>query len=153
MRKIIYVDMDDVLCAYTKAFDNALKLKPAIRFPQSQYGFFRNLAPVTGGIETVKLLDAQNIFDVYILTAPSVYNPLCYTEKRMWIEDHFGFDMVKKLIISPNKGLNKGDYLIDDHEAGRGQENFTGQLLHFGANKYPGWGEVLEYFKVNYHVE
>ncbi len=35
-------------------------------------------------------------------------------EKRVWIEKYFGLEFTEKLIISANKGLLKGDLLIDD---------------------------------------
>jgi len=55
--------------------------------------------------------------------------------------------MTKSLIISPNKGLNKGAYLIDDHIDGAGQENFEGKLLQFGSPKFKDWKAVLSCFK------
>lgn len=122
--------MDGVLCDFKGAVTRSFQENPAINYPQSQYGFFTGLEPIKNGVETVNKL--AEYFDVYILTAPSVKNPLCYTEKRVWIENHFGMAMVEKLIISPNKGLNKGDYLIDDFISGNGQENFEGKVLHFG---------------------
>ncbi len=139
---LIYIDMDDVLCDFTGAFQKALAANPAIQFPQSQYGFFTNLQPIKGGIESVQAMIASETFDPYILTAPSTKNPLCYTEKRVWIENYFGYDFVKKLIICPNKGLLKGDILIDDHVAGKGQEHFEGRLLHFGSKTYPDWHSI-----------
>lgn len=87
---------------------------------------------------------------MYILATPSLQNPLCYTEKRVWVEKYLGFDMVERLIISPNKGLNKGDYLIDDHITGKGQDTFEGVLLHFGSSAYPGWSSVTTYFQEEY---
>ncbi len=48
--------------------------------------------------------------------------------------------MTLKLIICSNKGLLKGDILIDDHISGRGQEFFEGKLIHFGQNEYPKLG-------------
>ena len=152
MTKIIYVDMDDVLCDFMGAYTKFVAINPSIKFPQCQYGFFRDLKPIEGGVEGVKYLDAQSCFDVYILTAPSVLNPLCYTEKRLWIEDHLGMRMVEKLIISPHKHLNKGDYLIDDKKTGKGQDKFEGKLIHFGSNSFQNWTTVLEYFKTNYDL-
>ena len=67
---IVYIDMDDVLCDYTTAFNNAIEETPSIAFPQSQYGFYANLAPITGAIESVKKLIKSEIFDLYVLTAP-----------------------------------------------------------------------------------
>lgn len=152
MKKNIYVDMDDVLCDYKAAFAKATEKNPAIKYPQSQCDFFRKLKPIEGGIETVEFLRKQEIFEIYILTAPSVFNPFSYLEKRLWIEDHFGFEFTERLIISPNKGLLKGDYLIDDITEGKGQEDFEGKLLHFGQEKYPNWKSILDYFKSTYSI-
>jgi 5'-nucleotidase len=139
---IVYIDMDDVLCDYTTAFKNAIEDTPSIAFPQSQYGFYANLAPITGAIESVKKLINSELFDPYILTAPSTRNPFSYTEKRVWIEKHFGLEFTEKLIISPNKGLLKGDLLIDDLISGRGQESFEGKIMQFGSVDYPDWKSV-----------
>ncbi len=144
--------MDDVLCDFTGARLKALEANPAIQYPQSQYDFFRKLNPIQDAISSINYLLQQPEFEVYILTAPSVHNPLCYTEKRLWVEDHLGFDMINRLIISPNKGLNLGDYLIDDHDTGRGQENFNGQLLKFGSPEFPNWISILTFFKNKYHL-
>ncbi|MEM6805444.1 MAG: hypothetical protein AAF696_28865 [Bacteroidota bacterium] len=153
MTKLIYVDMDDVLCQFS-ARSQAIKYKyPEVNYPQSLYGFFSNLKPMPQALEAMRFLCSQDIFEIYILTAPSIWNPLCYTEKRVWVEKHLGMDLVKKLIISPNKGLNKGDYLIDDHIEGRGQEGFEGRLLHFGSNAFPDWEAVLTYFISNYGLK
>ena len=143
--KIVYVDMDDVLCNYTESYSAELERNPEIRYPQSQYGFFRNLKPILGSINGIKMLDEDERYMVYILTAPSYKNPLCYSEKREWVERYLGMSFVKRLIISPNKGLNKGDYLIDDNDQGKGQENFEGELIKFGSKKYPDWKAVLDY--------
>lgn len=142
--------MDDVLCDFTGSYKKALLENPKIQYPQSQYDFFRNLKPIKGGVDAIKYLQAQEFFEVFILTAPSVKNPLCYTEKRLWVEDYLGMEMVKRLIITPNKGLNKGDYLIDDYDSGKGQENFEGKLLKFGAENYMDWKQILLFFKEEY---
>ena len=52
--KIVYVDMDDVLCDFSTAFNQCLLENPGIRFPQSQYGFYRNLAPIPDGLKSVR---------------------------------------------------------------------------------------------------
>ena len=149
VRQIIYVDMDGVLCDYMASYTLALAKEPRIQFPQSQYGFFRNLKPIKEAIESVQLLQQMGRYELYILTAPSIENPLCYTEKRDWVETHLGMDMVAKLIISPNKGLNKGHFLIDDHQFGRGQEHFEGKLLHFGSPSFPNWPAIVDFLKAN----
>jgi 5'(3')-deoxyribonucleotidase len=143
--KIVYIDMDDVLCDYTGAHKTAKEANPEIEYPQSVPGFWLDLPPLPGAIETVKELQAK--FDVYILSAPSIHNPISYSEKRLWVEKYFGYDFCDRLIISSHKGLNKGHYLIDDYVDGRGQEDFEGELLHFGSAKFPNWITILEYLK------
>ena len=138
--------MDDVMADFKRGHSKALKKSPDNKYPQSEYGFFMNLKPVHNSKNVINWLMGHPKFDVYILTAPSVMNPLCYTEKRLWIEKHYGMGMVDKLIISPNKGLNKGDYLIDDNISGKGQENFEGTLVHFGSNEFPDWMTVMDIF-------
>ena len=139
MKDIFDCFMLNVLCDYSHAHAKALKQNPSLDFPQSQPNFFESLVPIEGGIETVKYLKKSKDYEPYILTAPSEYNPLSYTEKRIWIERYLGFDFVERLIICSNKGLLKGDVLIDDHISGKGQENFEGQLIHFGSKEFLNW--------------
>lgn len=80
--------------------------------------------------------------DVWLLTAPSVYNPLSYMEKRVWVEKHFGLARAHKLIIAYNKAMIEGDVLIDDGSC-HGQREFGGTWLRFGGSAYPDWDSVL----------
>lgn len=139
---IIHVDMDDTICQLKKAVAEARGQDKDTQYPQSVPGFFENLDPIPGAIEAVYQLHSKA--NVYILTAPSVRNPSSYTEKRLWIEKHFDIDLCHRLIICMNKGLVKGDILIDDYRAGRGQEFFEGLLFHFGSELYPDWEAVLK---------
>lgn len=145
-KKIVYIDMDGVLCDFNGGYAAYKKKNPLVQFPQSQYGFFRRLKPIKEAIESVNFLNEQEQFDIYFLSAPSVINPLSYTEKRLWIEDYFGFGMANKLILSPNKGLNKGDFLIDDCDFGKGQEDFEGKLILFGSDEFQNWETVMKFF-------
>jgi 5'(3')-deoxyribonucleotidase len=142
MAEIVYIDMDDTLCDFTGAFQRQVELNPEVRFPQSQYGFFAKLKPLRGALETIKALYESEAYDPYILTAPSTRNPLSYTEKRVWIEEYLGYEFCERLILCPHKGLLKGDFLIDDHVDGKGQDHFEGELLHFGSPTYPDWTAI-----------
>ena len=115
-KQTLYVDMDDVLCDYTGAHAAASTQTPDQKYPQAQMDFYRKLKPLDDAVRGLSILNASDKFDIWVLTRPSYKNPLCYTEKRLWIEDHLGLEWCKKLIISPNKGLLKGQYLIDDSE-------------------------------------
>ncbi|WP_082866519.1 5' nucleotidase, NT5C type [Pseudohongiella nitratireducens] len=127
-------------------------ITPTQDFPQSIPGLYLSLSPVKGAVESFQWLTSQPSFDVYILTAPSVRNPHCYSEKRTWVEEHLGLQAAYKLIISPNKGLNRGDFLIDDKISGKGQEAFEGEILHFGSSEYPDWISVIDFFKSKYSL-
>lgn len=146
----VYVDMDDVLCDYSTKICEKKAKSSATPYPQSEPGFFRSLEPIEGALIAIEQLRSRKDIDLYILTAPSTKNPLSYTEKRLWIEDKFGYEMTSNLIICSNKGLLKGDVLIDDHSNGRGQEHFEGKLIHFGQSDYPNWEAVLEYFTAQF---
>ena len=139
IRKKLYIDMDDTICDFSGRFIEHIKNEPGIKWPQSQYGFFVNLDPLPGAIEAVKELEKH--YDVYILTRPSVFNPLCYTEKRVWIEKWLGIDMCHKLMLVPDKVLVPGDYLIDDAD----WSGFKGEHIWFRTEKFPNWKAVLEY--------
>ena len=140
---IVYIDMDDTLCEFSQAYTAAKRANPEIEYPQSIPGFFENLAPKPGAVESVVQLINTPKYRPYILTAPSTRNPLSYTEKRLWIEQYFGYDFVKRLVISPDKSLLKGDYLIDDYDRGKGQDQFEGELILFGSDAYPDWARVM----------
>jgi 5'(3')-deoxyribonucleotidase len=139
---IVYVDMDDTLCDFKGAFHSYRQTYPDIQFPQSVPNFFRELLPLTDAVETFQWMSSQPQFEVFILTAPSVKNPLCYTEKRLWIEAYLGFDATRRLVIFGHKHLHKGHFLIDDQVTGRGQDRFEGTLIQFGSVEFPNWRSV-----------
>ncbi len=146
-KKIVYVDMDHVLCDYAAGFKAHQEKYPHLKYPQSEPGLYISLDPLPGAIEIYQWLDQHPKLDVYILTSPSVKNPHCYSEKRIWVERYLGAEVTEKLIISPHKNLNKGDYLIDDNASGKGQDAFEGELLLFGAEKFPDWQSIKAYFQ------
>jgi 5'(3')-deoxyribonucleotidase len=130
----IYIDMDGVLANFDKAYWE--KRTDKMEYPQALQGFFENLEPIKGAVSSYNYLNYA--YDVRIATAPSVLNPLCYTEKRLWVEKHLGMQAVERMIIIPDKSLLLGDALIDDNSQGKGQEKFRGRLLRF-AN----WQDTL----------
>lgn len=143
-KKTLHVDMDGVLCNIVRGYTWAKEHHPEIRHPQSIPGLFENLEPIEGAIEAVNRL--REDFELWILSAPSVKNPNCYKEKRIWIEKYFDYPLAKRLILCTNKGLVKGHYLVDDNLYGKGQETFEGELIHFGSSNYPNWESVLKHF-------
>jgi 5'(3')-deoxyribonucleotidase len=143
MKKRIYIDMDNTLCNYSKSYRLAREKEPETQYPQAQYGFFANLEPLPNAIESYHQL--RQSFEVYILTAPSHLNPLCYTEKRVWVEKHLGLEITRDLIICKRKGLLKGDFLIDDYP----YPEFEGEQLLFGQAPFENWKKVMTYLTQN----
>lgn len=143
--KTIYIDMDGVLCNYGKNYKRYKSEKPEIVYPQSQYGFFLELEPLPGALEA--FIKLSNMHDVWILTAPSVENPMSYSEKNYWVRKYLGSEFTKKLIMSPDKSLLKGDYLIDDNEWTNWQGDFEGELLLIGGDKFPDLMSTVSYFE------
>lgn len=142
MKKRIYVDMDGVLCDYYGAYKKSISEFPEQKYPQATWGYFLKLAEIPGAIESFRKL--QEKYDVWIPTRPSFRNVNCFTEKAQWVWDHLGFDVLQKTIMSGDKSLLKGDYLIDDQN-GAGQDKFEGEWIHFGSEKFPNWKSVIDY--------
>lgn len=151
-RETIYVDMDGVLCDFVGAAIKALgsdlppedtdERKKAIDDCQAIPHFYLDLEPIPGALEGYKALDER--YDVYILSAPSWDNPFSFSDKRIWVENHLGLIVYKKLILTHNKGHFKGRALIDDRIK-YGVDKFDGEHIHFGTNRFPDWDSVIKY--------
>lgn len=136
--------MDGVLCNFDKAFLEKYKFGK-IEYPQSTCNFFLDLEEIEDSNYSVRELNKN--WDIRIATSPSVKNPWCYTEKRLWIEKHYGdINLQEKLYIIPDKSVLIGDYLIDDRTEGNGQDKFKGTLINFGSPEYKNWNSVLDFF-------
>jgi 5'(3')-deoxyribonucleotidase len=140
--KIILVDMDDTIFDYNGAKQAAILKNPGNICPQCEYRFYENLEPLPGAIEGFKTL--QSKYKVKILTRPSILNPFSYTEKRVSVEKHLGFNTVKDLILSCDKTMVKGDFLIDDLIQ-EGDYKPEWELIQFGTKLFPNWEYVVKY--------
>ena len=105
-------------------------------------GIFSKMQPLDGAIEGYKELTKH--FDVYILSTAPWNNPSAWSDKLLWVQKHLGDLAYKRLILSSNKNLNAGDYLIDDRTA-NGASNFKGEHIHFMTEKFKNWDDVLNY--------
>ena len=107
---------------------------------------FTLMDPIKDSTESVKKLNKQ--YDLYILSTAPWDNPNAWKQKRDWIGKYFGDKkkdvFYKKIILTHNKNLNKGDYLIDDRPH-NGAENFEGEWIKFGSKKYPDWKSITRY--------
>lgn len=139
MRKIIHIDMDNTLCDFSGAHADALIEEPGILYPQSQLDFFRKLKPLPHAIMYTNAL--RRSFDVHIVTRPSVDNLLCFTEKALWIRDHFDREMLINTTMTSYKHKFIGDYLIDDTP----WDGFLGEQILFGVKPFEDWRSVFNY--------
>lgn len=139
----IFVDLDDTVADFRGSYQRTKQLHPAVEWPQSMPGFFLDLHPLPGAIEGLLWPEKHPEIELHILSAPSCRNPHSYQEKRIWVEQHFGYELVRRFHLSPNKGLFREDILIDDCVEGKGQDGFEGTLIQFGSKNFPDWGSTL----------
>lgn len=95
-------------------------------------GFFHDLPPVPGAIAGIKALAAAG-HDVRICTSPLLQNPYCVAEKYQWVATHLGTDWLDKMILTKDKTLVQGDYLIDDKPDIQGRLSPVWQQLIYDA--------------------
>ena len=143
---IVHIDMDGTIVDFIGFFERNPLERPTKSELDSHSKVFELAEPIPGAIEGVLELDRH--FDVHILTKSPWENDLAPSQKLAWIKRHFA-DKVsaqstsdrrhvfyKRVTISHNKHLLKGDYLIDD----RADEypDFEGKLIHFGGKNSKG---------------
>ncbi len=105
-------------------------------------GIFGLMDPMQDAIESYHKLAQQ--YETYILSTSPWENPSAWHDKLVWVKKHLGEVAHKRLILSHNKHLNLGDYLIDDRLK-NGADKFKGELIHFGTEKFPDWKSVVQY--------
>ena len=144
-RKIVHVDLDGVLVDF-KSGINQLD-STTIEQYKGQYdnvpNIFSMMLPIDGAIDAVKNLSQK--YEVYFLSTAPWGNPQAWQDKVIWVQKHLGKYGYKRLILTHNKNLNKGDYLIDDRPKSNGAKDFEGKVIHFGSRRYPDWDAVLKY--------
>jgi 5'-nucleotidase len=136
----ILVDMDGVLADWDAAWDAALDVlgEPAATITRSHQrtewnlnhgldaaqqqivadllnrpGYYADLPAIDGGRAALREMRDEG-HDVRIVTSPWVSNPTCASDKLTWVVRHLGQSWGKRTIITNDKTLVRGDYLIDD---------------------------------------
>lgn len=145
LKKILYIDMDGVLVNFQSGIEKLTK-KDKIKYKDHEKNaphIFSKMEPIEGAIESYKILAEK--FDTYILSTAPWDNETALGDKVAWAKKYLGDTVYKRLILSHNKHLNQGHYLIDDRPDKNGAGNFKGELIHFGSVKFSNWDDVLKY--------
>ena len=132
--------MDGVIVDFDE-FKNRLGLSPqAIK---DMPGAYATMAPIDGALAGVRSLIGMG-HDVWLATKPPTGVPHAYADKVRWVLFHLP-ELKRKIILTHDKGLLRGDVLIDDRPHKANADKFEGELLHFSASF--GWPEVLAWFR------
>ncbi|MEL6318504.1 MAG: hypothetical protein AAFR16_12810 [Pseudomonadota bacterium] len=144
MKKIVYLDMDNVLVDFEAAVET-LDADARAGFEgrlDEVPGIFARMPPMPGALDAYEELVAR--FEVYVLSTAPWENPSAWSDKLLWVKRHLGAPAHKRLILSHNKHLCAGDYLVDDRLK-NGADRFTGEHIHFGTAAFPDWESVRAY--------
>lgn len=148
-KKILYFDMDNVLVNFQSGIDRVDPLEVTKRNNKDLDeipGIFSLMDPYPEAVDVFH--EMKELFDTYILSTAPWNNPSAWFDKVEWVKKHLGNTKgeapYKRLILSHNKHLNVGDFLIDDRDA-NGAGLFTGKLIHFGQSEFPDWESVRTY--------
>ena len=142
--KIVYVDMDNVLVNFQSGIDSITEEeRESFKDDLDDVpGIFSKMKPVEGAIEAYQELTRH--FEVYILSTAPWNNPSAWPDKLLWVKKYLGGLAYKRLILSHNKHLDDGNFLIDDRTA-NGADKFMGEHIHFLSEKFKNWDDVLNY--------
>jgi len=158
-KPILKIDMDGVTADFAGAIKALEPNKTLLPNQNSSWVYdvcmanpriFRTLKPIHGAIETIERLKEH--YEIYFLTTPMSKVPESFTDKFLWLDEHFGEWIHERMILShrkdmrltPDKNLNVPHYLIDDRIV-NGVENFTGIHIHYGTGNYPDWKAVEKF--------
>lgn len=165
--KRILVDMDGVIAdVYTKFFDlheekYGVRLTiddvkgrlEALAFADqrtwvNEAGFFRTVPVMPGSVEALRQLNEK--YEIIIVSMATEF-PLCLTDKRLWLMDHFPFITWRQMVFCGNKSLINGDIMIDDHI--KNLDEFRGETIMFNQphnlpektrhRRVDNWEEIL----------
>ena len=142
--KRVFIDMDNVLVDFQSGLDQVseeTKTAYAGRLDEIP-GLFAKMKPMPGAIEAVHEL--QKHYDQFILSTAPWKNPSAWSDKVEWVTKYLDDVFHKRLVITHNKDLCQGDYLIDDRGK-NGTSEFTGEWIQFGSEQFPDWESVLKY--------
>lgn len=124
---------DDLTIDRIETWDTHLYVKPSCGLKIYDYleapGFYRDLRPIKGAIETLKW--ASSLFEIVIATSRPA---AAHEDTIAWVDQHMQFVDIDDVVFTSRKDLIIGDILIDDcpHHL----ESFKGVPMVFGNYPY-----------------
>lgn len=106
------------------------ELKPLVAEILLEPSFFREMLPMPGAKEALEEMQEMG-FEVFLCTSPlSTYNN-CVLEKYEWVETFLGNSWTRQIVLTKDKTIIKGDFLIDD------------KPMITGVQDPPDWEHIL----------
>jgi 5'-nucleotidase len=113
----VYVKPEDVTKFYVEELYPEEHRQDVMAIAREQ-GFYLGLDPMPGAIEALKDIEenCQNFIEPFICTSPEVEfeGLMCHSEKVQSVKRDLGDWWVKRTIITKDKTLVRGSFLIDD---------------------------------------
>lgn len=138
----VFVDMDGVIVDF-EAF--RAKMNTTGEEIKRMPGAYLAMEPIPGAIAGVKSLIGMG-HDVWIATKPPTGVPYAYADKVAWILKYLP-ELKRKIVLTHDKSLLRGDVLIDDRPHKANAAEFSGLLIHFGPVVPHDWNSVLRIFR------
>jgi len=138
----VFVDMDGVVVDFDRyMIDMGLSAAEVKARP----GAYRDMQPIAGAVKSVRRLVALG-YEVWIATKPPTGVAHAYSDKVMWVLEHFP-ELERRIIITHDKGLlgNEQDFLCDDRPHKANCELFSGRLLAFVDGYH--WPQAMDFFE------
>lgn len=143
MKKILYLDMDNVLVDFRSGLariPEEIRKEYEERGADEIPGIFALMDPMPGAVKAFDAL--AEVYDVYILSTAPWENSSAWSDKLEWVKKHLGEKAWKRLILSHHKNLNRGDLLVDDRDK-NGAGEFAGALIKFVPYE-TSWPDLAE---------
>ncbi|NER10023.1 5'(3')-deoxyribonucleotidase [Muriicola jejuensis] len=145
-KKIIYVNIDGILAELESKMFQQIKSIVHNHNYEFRSAMYEMVPPAEGGVQAVESLLNIEEFNVYFISTPIWGDTDAWSEKKEWLCQLFKLKKVRgRLILSHQKHLLRGDYLIDQSWQ-YGSKNFQGEWIQIGVDpQFPRWKEVMKY--------
>lgn len=99
---------------------------------QQDPSLYRDLPVIPGAREGLEFLVRAG-HDVFLCSTPAATNAQCASNKLAWVREHLGEQWVDRTVLTADKTIVFGDYLIDDKPEITGFRKPTWEHIVFDA--------------------